>query len=180
MRGRKPKPLAQRIAEGDAQKVGKKKLQEQLAREPKAMVGYPPCPSHLSGLAKKTWTFLVEQLEFMDQDRKPDAVMLEGACVNYARAVAADKILERDGITFEQSTIDQETGERIILNIRPRPEISISNAAWLRVRAFCSEFGLSPVSRTRLATAPDAGKKDEEEIRNLLSAPREKRKELVQ
>lgn len=150
MKGRKPKPIGQQIAEGDPAKRGKNKLKEALADVPTPQRGYPPCPDHLSPLARKTWEFLTVQIEIMNQDHQPDALMLEGACVNYARAVKADQAVERDGITIEESTIDKETGERILLRMKANPAASISDKAWKLVRAFCSEFGLSPSSLTRL------------------------------
>jgi len=173
MRGRKPKPTARQIAEGDPRKKGVGKLKEKLATEPKAARGLPACPRHLRGRARAAWGFWVTELQDMKIDSRPDAMMLEGACVNYARAVAADLIVERDGIMLEISDIDKDTGERFLLKTQYNPAITVSNAAWRQVRAFCSEFGLSPVSRTRLTI-----EKDDTpglELAALLSKPREQR-----
>src|SRR5574337_2001247 len=93
MRGRKPKPITQHIAEGDPSKLGVNKLDERLAKQPKAARGLPICPRHLSGRARAAWNFWKAELEGMKLDCRPDAMMLEGACVNYARAVQADIIL---------------------------------------------------------------------------------------
>ena len=171
MRGRKPKPTARQIAEGDPRKKGVRKLREKLAAEPIATKGLPDCPRHLRGRARAAWNFWREELEGMGLDRRPDAQMLEGACVNYARAVEADLIVARDGIMLEISEIDKETGERILLKSQYHPAITVSNAAWRQVRAFCSEFGLSPVSRTRLAIE----KKSDgvEDLAKILMQPRE-------
>lgn len=172
MRGRKPKPAALQIAEGDPSKRGVHKLDEKLAAEPDTTRGLPSCPRHLKGRARYSWTFWSRELAVMNLDSKPDAMMLEGACTNYARAVDADLIIARDGLTVEESIIDKEGGERIILKIRTHPAVAISNAAWRLVRAFCSEFGLSPVSRTRLTI--EKGEK-EQDLMEILSAPRERR-----
>ena len=171
MRGRKPKTAGQHLAEGDPSHFGRKKLLERQAAEPKPVRGLPPCPSHLKGMARKAWLFLAPQIELMEQDYKPDALMLEGACVNYARAVQADQIVDREGLTVEESRIDDETGEKTVLRVKTRPEVHISNQAWLRVRAFCSEFGISPVSRTRLAMEKGASH-EAENIAEILSRPR--------
>lgn len=169
IRGRKPKPAARQIAEGDPRKLGVRKLQEKLAAEPKTTRGLPDPPKHLNAMARAAWLFWADELDVMDQAHRPDAMALEGACVNYARAVAADKILDRDGLTVEQSIIDDESGERIVLNVRKHPAVEISNAAWRQLRAFCDEFGFTPVSRTRLAMEkPDTG----ESLADLLNAPR--------
>jgi P27 family predicted phage terminase small subunit len=170
VRGRKPKPTARQIAEGDPRKKGKRKLEEKLAAEPNTTRGLPACPRHLKGRARAAWTFWVAELADMGLDRRPDAMMLEGACVNYSRAVQADLIVERDGPMVEESMIDEKSGERIVLKIKYHPAITVSNAAWRQVRAFCSEFGLSPVSRTRLTIE----KKDDglEDLAKILSQPR--------
>lgn len=109
------------------------------------------------------------ELREMKLDRRPDAMMLEGACVNYARAVQADLILLREGLMVEESTIDQESGEKVVLRTKYHPAVTVSNAAWRQVRAFCSEFGLSPVSRTRLAIERE---EPAEDLMEILSKPR--------
>jgi P27 family predicted phage terminase small subunit len=170
MRGRKPKPIARQISEGDPRKQGKHKLQERLNAEPQATRGLPVCPKHLRGRARAAWGFWAEELADMKLDRRPDAMMLEGACVNYARAVEADILVAREGLMVEESIIDDETKEKIVLRVKYHPGISVSNAAWRQMRSFCSEFGLSPVSRTRLSSekSPDKG----QDLLALLSLPR--------
>jgi P27 family predicted phage terminase small subunit len=108
----------------------------------------------------------------MGLNHRPDAMMLEGACTNYARAVEADLLVVREGIMVNESIIDDESGEIIVLKRKYHPGITVSNSAWRQVRAFCSEFGLSPVSRTRLTI--EKPKTPEEELGALLSRPRVK------
>jgi P27 family predicted phage terminase small subunit len=172
LRGRKPKPTARQISEGDPSKRGKRKLEARLAAEPKPAKGLPNCPRHLKGRARYAWNFWVEELAGMNLDRRPDAMALEGACLNYSRAVEADLIVARDGMMVEESTVTEE-GEKILLRIKYHPAISVSNAAWRQLRAFCGEFGFSPVSRTRLAIE----KQDDgiEDLAAMLSRPRQPR-----
>lgn len=170
MKGRKPKPIARQIAEGDPRRHGKKQLQEKLAKEPKAARGLPDCPDHVADeRAVRAWDFWREELQEMGLDSRPDAMMLEGACVNYARAVQADLILAKHGLVIAQPIVNAKK-EQIGLKMKNHPAVAVSNAAWKQVRAFCSEFGLSPVSRTRLALE----KKDDsaEELMKLLNRPR--------
>lgn len=171
MKGRLPKPTATQIAAGDPSKLGKRKLQEKLESEPAATCGLPACPSHLKGRARNVWEFWAEELAVMNLDRKPDAQMLEGACSAYARAVQADLEVERVGITVTESIVDKD-GEVIPLKVKKNPAVDVSNAAWRQVRAFCSEFGFSPVSRTRLAVE----KRDESaaDLMAILSQPRDR------
>jgi len=105
------KTTTQKILEGDAGKRGKHVLQRRLAAEPHAQVGLPDAPAHLSARARAAWDFWREQLELMQLDHAPDAIALEGACVNYARAVEADLILTREGIVIDEPTFYR--GERL-------------------------------------------------------------------
>jgi P27 family predicted phage terminase small subunit len=169
--GRKPKSTAAQIAAGDPRKIGARKLKEKLANEPVATKGLPDCPEHLNGRARGAWEFWAVELADMNLDRRPDAQMLEGACVNYGRAVDADLIVERDGLIVDEFGMVGEPGaqEAVLLKRKAHPAIAVSNAAWRQVRAFCSEFGLSPVSRTRLAIER---KDDAGDLAKILMQPR--------
>lgn len=172
MKGRLPKPTTIQIAAGDPSKLGKRKLQEKLESEPAATCGLPDCPGHLKGRARQVWTFWAEELAVMNLDRKPDAQMLEGACSAYDRAVEADIEVNDRGITIEEPLVNK-LGDVVGYKIKKNPAVDVSNAAWRQVRAFCSEFGFSPVSRTRLAVE----KRDEStaDLMVALSQPREPR-----
>jgi P27 family predicted phage terminase small subunit len=59
------------------------------------------------------------------------------------------------------------------VDVKTHPAVRQGNQAWALMRAFCSEFGLSPVSRMRLAIdKDDAGEAD---LLELLGRPRGKR-----
>ena len=106
----------------------------------------------------------------MHLDSRCDGQMLEGACVSYGRAAKADEIIERDGITIAEMTRDGK------LKVKQHPAVAVSNAAWRQVRSFCSEFGLSPVSRTRLT--PEKPDSSDVDLFALLSQPRERKPSL--
>jgi len=170
MAGR-PKPTARQIAAGDPRKIGKRKLQERLENEPNATHGLPECPRHLKGRARAAWGFWAAELADMNLDRRPDAMMLEGACVGYQQAVQADEIIAAEGPVTVLDTVDPLT-KSPMQKLKAHPAVAISRSAWSQVRAFCSEFGLSPVSRTRLAVE----RKDRtEDLAEILSRPREPR-----
>jgi P27 family predicted phage terminase small subunit len=176
MRGRKPKPTATQIAAGDPRKIGKQKLQQRLLAEPAASTGLPNCPKHLKGRAKAAWKFWALELAIMSLDRRPDAMMLEGACMGYAHAVEADLALARDGMIVEESIVDKESGEVVVLKRKAHPAVSISRIAWNQVRAFAGEFGLSPVSRTRLTLELENTGTGSADLATLLAGPRPPRK----
>jgi len=122
---------------------------QKLRPEPEPELGIRTCPKYLPPLAKKQWKHLVHHLDSLNLLTKVDAAVLEGVCVAYARAVAADQILDFEGLTVE----DQG-------KISARPEVVISHNCWLRVKSFATEFGLTPASRGKLAAA--TGKKDDD------------------
>jgi len=168
MRGRKPKPTSRQISEGDPRKKGVHKLQEKLLSEPNAKRGLPPCPEHLDGLAKTAYDFWAKELSDMSLDCSPDGVMLEGACVAYGMAVEADNIVKEQGVI----TTDKfyKDGELVSEKQKAHPAVAVSNAAWRQVKAFCSEFGLSPVSRTRLTI--EKGNSEDKNLSDLLNQER--------
>lgn len=173
MRGPPPKTNRQQLAAGDPRKIGVHKLQERINSEPKCESGFRECPEHLTGMARDAWAFLSDQLAMMQIDKRPDEIMLEGCCVNYARAVQADQQIALEGITVKESTVDQESGEVIVLKVKAHPAVAVSNQAWRQVRSFCSEFGLSPVSRTRLSL--EKRPQNEADLMAVLTQPRERR-----
>jgi P27 family predicted phage terminase small subunit len=147
------KPTQQKINEGDAHKSGRHALQRKLDAEPHAQHGLPNAPAHLSARARLAWQFWREQLEVMHLDHAADAIALEGACVNYARAVEADLIVTREGIAIDEPVFYQGKRLRGVKRQRKHPAVTIATGAWLLFRAFAREFGFTPLSRTRLTLA---------------------------
>ena len=173
MRGRKPKPTAQQIAEGDPRKLGVHRLEQKLEAEAKGARGLPNCPPHLKGLARKAWRFWSEELAHMNLDCRPDALMLEGACIAYQAAIQAYETIQAQGPLVAKRILDPETNKLVVSNVKPHPAVAQGNAAWMLLKAFCSEFGLSPVSRTRLTIEKPADSEDE--LIGILSQPRERK-----
>lgn len=147
MRGRKPRTAARQIAEGDPSKRGVHKLDQKLESEPKAARGLPPCPKHLKGLAKKAWRFCVAELEGMNLDCRPDAMMLEGACMAYQTAIDMYVLIEQQGKLVAKKERNPTTGQLEVVDVRAHPGLAVRDRALALMRSFCSEFGLSPVSR---------------------------------
>ena len=130
---------------------GKRKLEQQLAAEPKAPRGLPPCPEYLEGRARDAWMFWSNELALMDLDRRPDGPMLEGACIAYDAALDSYETIKKQGRFIAKKALDPATNKLIVVDVKPHPAVRQGTQAWALMKAFCSEFGLSPVSRTRLA-----------------------------
>jgi len=182
LRGRKPKPGARAQQDGDTRKIGAHKLREKIAAEPKSSGGLPTCPPHLDARARAAWEFWRAELAAMGLDSSPDAQMLEGACVAYESAVwAYEQIKQYGRLLLKKEKVtkmvnDPATGqlvpseEMVVTGFYVNPAVRISKDAWMQVRAFCSEFGLSPVSRTRLAVEKQSSAM--EDLAEILSQPR--------
>jgi P27 family predicted phage terminase small subunit len=169
MRGRKRKPVDRQIAFGDPRAHGKHKLEQQRARVPRPTGTLPPCPEHLQGRAREAWEFWSAELVRMNLDASCDAMMLEGACVSYARAVEADLVISNERAVIYEPVFVRGKVHPTIKRERKHPAVAIANAAWSLVRGFCSEFGLSPASRVALnVVAPADSYAD---IKALLSGP---------
>jgi len=116
----------------------------------------------------------------MNLDCRPDAQMLEGACVAYEAAVESYETIQKQGRLIAKRIVDPTTNKLVVANLKPHPAVAQMNAAWMLLKAFCSEFGLSPVSRTRLATETPADADDE--LLEILSQPRDRKEstEVIQ
>jgi P27 family predicted phage terminase small subunit len=163
------------IVEGDPRRHGKNKLLEKQAREPKATDGLPECPTYLrkNARARTAWNLWVKELVKMDLDRRPDAAMLEGAVIACAEAVACYQIVEKQGRVVPRRARDG-AGKWIVIGMVAHPAVRQRNQALLIMRVFCSEFGLSPISRTRLSVE-NPGEEDDD-LMALLSQPRTNRR----
>lgn len=173
MRGRKPKPTSLQVAEGDPRKLGVRKLEQKMEAEAKGSRGLPKCPAHLKGLARKAWRLWSEELAHMNLDCRPDGPMLEGACAAYQAAIEAYETIQKQGSLVAKRILDPETNKLVVSNVKPHPAVAQGNAAWMILKAFCSEFGLSPVSRTRLAIEKPSDAEDD--LLEILSQPRERK-----
>lgn len=138
----------------------------------------PECPEHLGERARKAWEMWKEELENMQLDCRPDQVMLEGACVNYERAVEADLMVQKHGLLIAEPIVKADGEVTGRTRIKANPAIAISNKSWRVAHSFCSEFGLSPVSRTRLTI--DKSDSSHGDLLKLLSQPREQKAPVVQ
>ena len=83
----------------------------------------------------------------MSLDRRPDAQMLEGACVAYEAAIKSYETIEQQGSVIAKKALDPSTGKLVVVDVKPHPAVAQRNAAWLLVRA----------SAPSLASARQAG-----------------------
>ena len=151
MAGRKPKPTAMKELEGNP---GKRKLN---AQEPKPDATPPKCPAWLSVEAKREWKRICPFLEKAGLLTQVDRAALAGYCQSYANWQNAEKHIAEEGSTFETPNgYQQQT-----------PWVSIAQTNLKNMLKFCTEFGLTPSSRSRIAAAK-ADEDSEDDMEHLL------------
>lgn len=142
MRGRKPKPVALRVIEGNR---GKRRL----PRTPEPPAAAPDAPDHLDEAARAEWGRIVAELMAVGLVTRPDRAALAAYCVTYSRWVKAERRI-------------QETAELVRTpngSLQQSPWVSIANRSLELMYKFLTEFGLTPVSRVRLS-AKEAASSD--------------------
>ena len=90
-RGRKPKPTALKLLEGNP---GKRPINEHEPIPPKGTV---KCPTWLEPEAKKEWKRLAPSLEAMGVLTLADITAFEGYCQAYARWKEAEEFITQHG-----------------------------------------------------------------------------------
>ena len=136
-RGRKPKPTAIKVLEGNP---GKRPLNE---HEPVPPQGDISCPDWLEPEAKREWARLAPALEAMGVLTTADLMAFAGYCQAYARWREAEEFISQHGVFFK-------TPSGYIQQV---PQVSIAQQNLRIMQSFCSEFGLTPATRSRIIAA---------------------------
>lgn len=142
-RGRKPKPTALKLLEGNP---GKRPINEHEPIPPKGTV---KCPTWLEPEAKKEWKRLAPSLEAMGVLTQADLTAFAGYCQAYARWKEAEEFISQHGSIFQ-------TPSGYVQQV---PQVSIAQQNLKIMQSFCSEFGLTPATRARII-ANGSGKDD--------------------
>ena len=137
VRGRKPTPLNLRVIQGNP---GKRRLPKNLQLDP----GIPQPPDFLDKEAIAEWHRIIKVLEPSRVIALADRAALAAYCCNYSRWAQAQRKLQ------ELGTLLHRTAAGAIIQ---SPYVGISNRAMELMHKFLTEFGLTPVSRARVAAA---------------------------
>src|SRR5437868_4910509 len=136
LRGPAPKPTTIKRLEGNP---GKRKLND---GEPSPTLGAPECPDHLDDVARKEWDRLTSILVAMKVLTEADYIALANLCQAYSTLVNAQKQMNKTGILYKS-----KSGY-----IQQSPLLGIIHTQTTIVNNLLREFGLTPSSRTRVAT----------------------------
>ena len=151
-RGRKPKPSAIRLLEGNP---GKRAINQ---REPKPDKKAPPCPKWLDPEAKKEWRRLSKKLEQLGILTEADMSVFASYCQAYARWKAAEEIISSHGFI-------SKTPSGYLQAI---PHVAIAKE-YARIMNRCAEqLGLTPSSRSRLIAGEAGGSTVKDDMEDLL------------
>jgi P27 family predicted phage terminase small subunit len=146
MKGRKPKPKAIHLLQGNRSHLTKKELSDR--GEPEPPRGIPQAPEQLSKEAKIAWPLLAARLDEMGVLTYADAWALEQLAENYAEILSWRKEIKKNGRMMNYTNKFGEESERI------NPACLALSDTEKRFRAMMAEFGLTPSSRMRLHAIP--------------------------
>lgn len=149
-RGRKPKPTALKLLEGNP---GKRSLNNVI----NCHTGIPACPDWLEDEAKTEWERMSTVLKNMGMLTDLDTVAFAGYCQAYARWKEAEEFLTQHG-----SIVRTPNGY-----LQQVPQVSIAQTNLKIVLKFCEQFGLTPSSRSRFV-ADKSTNETTDEMEKLL------------
>jgi P27 family predicted phage terminase small subunit len=147
MKGRKPLPTALKELEGDRGK-GRRPMNK---NEPRPSQAHVKCPSWLMPEAKKEWKRLAPSLEAMGVLTTADITAFAGYCQAYARWKEAEEFISQHGSIFQ-------TPSGYVQQV---PQVSIAQQNLKIMQSFCSEFGLTPATRSRIIAGGNDGESDD-------------------
>lgn len=134
MRGRKPKPSHLKLVTGNP---GKRKLNK---KEPKPRREIPSPPDHLSDRARVAWGSLSAKLDRLGILTELDDLALERVCELVAEIVEHKADIRQHGRYVKVG----------LAKGKLRPVVRLLADADKRLRAWMTEFGLTPSSRSRI------------------------------
>jgi P27 family predicted phage terminase small subunit len=160
MKGRKPKPVEQRIREGNP---GHRPLPEPVlvsGRPDRGELAEPP--AHLPDEAKEFWREHVSRLVEVGMVDRVDVPALEMMATQYALSRQAQRAIEEHGFFAEGSR-----GQ-----MREHPAVRSQRDASTLFLRFAEQFGLTPSARARLGLAELHRRSLQAEMTDGLGAPK--------
>lgn len=140
---RPKKPTAIKKAHGTLRKC------RETPQEPDPAKRLPDPPQVLDEVGRAEWERAGKILEAQGLMTDMDLVALAAYCAAVADFFECERILRRDGLTC-LVTMTAGGGQREV----ERPQVRIKYQALKTIRAFMTEFGMSPASRSRVNAEP--------------------------
>jgi len=143
MKGRKPKPTALKLLEGNP---GRRPIKGAEPRPPGAL---PTCPAHLGASAKAEWKRLARDLNGIGLLTTADRAALAVYCQSWGRWVEAERKLQETPLMLKTPAG----------YVQISPWLTIANKERELMARYMAELGLTPSSRTRLAVDVSSSRK---------------------
>jgi P27 family predicted phage terminase small subunit len=137
MPGRKPKPTAIKLLDGNPGHRPINKSEPQFS-------GTPTCPKHLDKVARAEWRRVESELAASGLLTTVDRAALAAYCSAWSRWVNAEESIQKFGAVIKSP----KSGFPI-----QNPYVGIANTAMDQMRKFLVEFGMTPSSRSRVHAA---------------------------
>jgi P27 family predicted phage terminase small subunit len=131
----RPKPTHLKLLQGNP---GKRAMNQ---NEPRPEPGLPVAPDHLSPAAKEEWESMGKQLLQLGLLTMIDKAAFAAYCVCWARWREAELAMQATG------PVIRSPGGTPMLN----PFYCVANQALNQMRAYLTEFGMTPSARSRLS-----------------------------
>ena len=145
--GRKPKPTALKIIEGNR---GRRPLND---REPQPRAVAPEKPEWLTPFASAEWDRLAEEMaQVPGWLTAVDRAVLAAYCQAYGRWQQAEMAVSEHGQVFLKIFIDPSGTEHI--EPKARPEVKIAKDERAAMKGFAVELGITPAARARIHVGP--------------------------
>jgi P27 family predicted phage terminase small subunit len=138
MRGRPPKPTAILKLTGNP---GHRPLNDS---EPVPPAGVPEMPRGMRKAAQREFKLICEPLREMGLLSSVDGKALMAYCMAYADVEEAERDIRKNGLCMFEDCGEAGTKKKA------NPAVSIKYKALATMKAFLTEFGLTPASRSRL------------------------------
>lgn len=139
MKGRKPLPKHIHKLNGNPSR-----LRLDRVNEPEPRLGFPECPAHLDEAARVEWDRITRELDAMGILAHPDRAALAAYCQLWSRMVKAEGMVQKSGEVLKS----EKTG-----TYYQNPYLGVVHRSLELMHKFLVEFGLTPISRTRIGQA---------------------------
>lgn len=152
--GRKPKPTALKLLEGN---LGKRPLPLNEPT-PRTLASYP-APEWLGQTAKKVWEYLAIELAMCGLLTSIDITKFSRYCDAWEKWKQARDFLALNGDSYEIFQLLEEPDpkdptktikRKLVTGHRPYPQVNIYSRMHAMLCDIESDFGMSPVARTRI------------------------------
>ena len=146
MAGRPPRPIDVVVLDGKkhltkAEIEARKKLEDKY----RPNMDKIDCPDWLDAEAKKHWALLSAELQTLNLLTNVDVGALAICCDALSKYIKSNLEIEKHGMLV---TYTNKGGNK---NIVPNPYVALSNKYSDVYKRYCTEFGLTPAARLKLA-----------------------------